>query len=136
MSMAKMNLVYTKPWFFPIIKFVFPEADWDKGVIITYGKNVYTKGPIPQSLIDHEQVHVDQQRYFPTWWVFRYLTSMKFRLQAEIPAHRAEYQALNREQKRRYLDVIAGRLSGPLYNNMISLSEARELILHEEKESN
>lgn len=133
-----MNIVHEKPRFFFILKLFFPEADWDAGVIVTYGKNIYCKYVLTHPLVMHEQTHVRQQEGKIIWWWFiKYSLYPKFRLSVEIPAHRAEYRAIAGfdGNKKGWLELIAGRLSGPLYNNMVTLDEAKKLILsNEEKE--
>lgn len=129
-----MKIKNTKPKYFWVLKYFFPEADWDKGVIVTYGKNVYCKHKLTDPLIAHEFTHVRQQT-FPIYWWFKYALSPKFRFSQELPAHRAEYQAIKGydNNKKEWLKLIAGRLSGPLYNNMVTLEEAKRLILHDKK---
>jgi hypothetical protein len=55
-----------------------------------------------------------------------------FRFAQELPAHIKEYQQFcigqPRPMRRLYLRVVAERLSGPLYGNMVNYDKAKELI--------
>lgn len=127
-----MILIHDKPKFWWLLKLFFPKAKWDEGVILTYGDKVYCKFDLGDELIAHEQVHVKQQKgRSKILWFLRYWASSKFRLSSEIPAHRAEYKAHSGNEKSRlvYLNFVASRLSGPLYKNMITLEEAKKLII-------
>ncbi len=119
-----MIIVHEKPKFFWLLKLFFPSADWGEGIIVTYGGKVYCNYYLTDSLIAHEQVHLNQQEGKIMWlWFLRYFFSPKFRLRVEIPAHRAEY-----ESDKENLKFIASRLSGPLYKNMLTYQEAVKLI--------
>lgn len=106
-------------------------------VIFCYAPNLYTfLDEIPDALIAHEAVHMYQQTNYPggaeAWWD-AYLTSTLFRYTEELAAHRTEYQYVlkqkpNRHDRRRALAQIAGRLSGPLYGNAVSLETAKKVI--------
>lgn len=126
--------IHKEPKYLWLIRLFFPSADFDKGVIITYAPYIFSKGPLSHSLVAHELTHVRQQR-FPFFWWFAYILSKRFRFNQELEAHRAEYNAitgtLNNFNKRMSLLAIADRLSGPLYNNMVSKEEARSLILNQ-----
>lgn len=114
---------------------VLPGA-YKPGVIFTYGDTVYspTVTDIRKELLAHEAVHVAQQADTgkDEWWDL-YLKDTNFRMLQELEAHRVEYQMLakmgyGRPYRRRYLQVIAKRLSGPLYGNVISTAKAKEAI--------
>lgn len=113
--------------FFWLLKLFFRSADWERGVIVTYGKNVYSKYPLTNELKAHEYTHVLQQTT-PLWWWLRYVVSPKFRFIQELEAHVNEYRAGSPTSER--LRQIAGRLASPLYNNMCTAGEARMLILY------
>lgn len=91
---------------------------------------------IPLSLIAHEAVHQGQQTAFEGgiegWWK-TYCLDGPFRLQQEIPAHRAELRSLlerssNRHARRTYLKMVATRLASPLYGRLVTLGEAKALL--------
>ena len=88
----------------------------------TYFKGTYhlaTGGEIGPALEAHEQVHCDRQGRNPDGWWNRYLSDIKFRLDEEVLAHKAEYETAirlvpNRQSRRAHLKIIAKRLSGSL----------------------
>lgn len=102
--------------------------------IFSYGDTIYNPFgcEMTKSLFAHEHVHYRRQNGNPSGWWEQYLASARFRLDEEIPAHRAEYLAFlewaSRHDRRRALTLMAERLSGPLYGRMISVSEAKNLI--------
>mgnify|MGYP001590905190 FL=1 len=121
--MEKFNLVHYPPWYLPVWRLRFSEAIWDNGVILAWGKKVYCKFTLDNSLIAHEKVHLKQQRFsyiYGLWWLVKYSFSARFRLLQEIPAHQAEYR-LNPN------DVVPQRLASSLYGNLITLRAARKL---------
>lgn len=106
-----------------------------QAILYAWGDTIYNPmgTKIPIQLYIHEQVHEKQQAGKPELWWKSYLASPKFRLDMELPAHRAEYVAYcrlgnNRRARRIYLNGIARRLSGPLYGGLISRKKAKELI--------
>lgn len=111
------------------------------GVLYAWGDRLYNPSGIKVMpwLMAHESVHGGRQlqRYLCTipgytpvenWWI-RYVHNPKFRLNEEILAHRAEWEAYknaiqNPTQRQFYLAMIAGRLSSPLYGSLITPTEA------------
>lgn len=70
-------------------------------------------------LIKHEEVHINQQKRMGKWkWLFKYATDKKFRLEQEIPAHKA---AIKHGQS---IEKAAGQLSRN-YNLDLTYAEAR-----------
>ncbi len=117
-----------------IRKYLNPTHD----VIFAYGDRIFNPQNtiIPRELIVHEEVHFGQMGNVPSrieeWWL-RYCLDKPFRLAQEIPAHQAEYrdyvkQGHGRSARRWRLRLIAKRMSGRLYGNLISLADARRLI--------
>lgn len=106
-----------------------------KPVIFTWGEAIYNpeSAPITPALMIHEAVHARRQGDDPAAWWRRYLVEPAFRLDEEIRAHVAEYGAIcaagNRHLKRFHLKLIARRLSGPLYGQIIPFAEARRILL-------
>lgn len=110
----------------------------NRPVIFTWGDTIYdpmSVGVTPE-LKAHEGVHFSRQTNDPekirAWWQ-QYLVDPAFRLDEELPAHRAEYKtfrALHRDPNARIraLYHIAAKLSGPLYGNLISDSKARQYL--------
>ena len=111
------------------------------GVIFSWGERIYNPGNeiIPPQLIAHEAVHGRRQVKGPccadvniiNWWR-QYINSWEFRLDEEIPAHRAEYQWFmdngNRSQRRSALKRTAARLGAPLYGGIITPAQAMNIL--------
>lgn len=106
----------------------------DKEVIFAWGNTIYNPSgfDISPELMVHETVHGARQLGDIEGWWQKYLNDSGFRMFEEILAHRSEYLYVmehgNRQQRRRALKIISDRLSGPLYNRMISNAHARSLI--------
>lgn len=124
-------IIHEKPKYLWLIELFFPFArgKWDKGLIITFHPWIFCKANLPKALIAHEETHLEQQKHPVIWWI-RYIFSVKFRLSQEIEAHRNEYRAINgsKNEKYRQLNLIAERLCGPLYKNLLTKEEAIEAI--------
>ena len=91
------------------------------------------RGDIPKWLLAHELEHTAQQGQSPDQWWKKYLAEPTFRFDAELAAHQAEYKMLrklerNPDKRSAEAQAIARRLSGPLYNNMVSFSDALQMI--------
>lgn len=109
-----------------------------KPMFFCYGNVIYnpTRRPIPPEIIAHERVHSMQQAMDsaggPARWWERYIEDKAFRLDQELPAHRAEFEHLGFVEDGRARDkalrAIAERLASPLYGNLISLDDARTRI--------
>lgn len=135
-----MKVVEARPPNYDEIRRVFPMAS-AKGVIFTFGQTIYNPSgvEIPPELMSHESVHAQRQGAsldgVMTWWG-RYLAEPQFRIEEELLAHRAEYRAFkgmvkDRKLVAQKLEIIAARMSGPLYNNAMTLALAKHLILAE-----
>lgn len=131
-----MQVVVGYPPNFAAISAAFPQAR-NTGVLFAYGEIVYNPSGvvIPPQLIAHEGVHEIQQVATggPSKWWTSYIDDAMFRLAQELPAHQAEFAHYCRRVKDRNLQAkmlhgIASRLSGPLYENVISFNEARRRI--------
>lgn len=141
-----MKILKAYPPNFTEIKAAFPAVVGRQGVLYSWGDKVYNPSGItvPEWLMRHEAVHFKQQQELAgphealegavrKWWDL-YIRSMAFRLLMEIPAHQVEYRAytaLNKDKKKRYLNDIASRLSGPLYGYMLTHDEAVKEILND-----
>lgn len=106
--------------------------------LFCWGQTIYNPFhvSVPKQLIAHERVHASQQFSLggpEQWWV-RYIEDAEFRLNQELPAHKAELAALlneygnNRDNRRRYLKMTAQRLRAPLYQFQLGDKEARALL--------
>lgn len=130
-----MHIVNSFPPNFVEIAMVFPQAG-NKGVIFTYGDTIYnpTGTEISLPLMVHEGIHSSRQQKdgVEAWWA-KYLADPEFRLEEELPAHRAEYRTFlttnkDRNARNLYLQAVANRLSGPLYGNLLTPWKARKEI--------
>ena len=129
-----MEVSNTHPPNYEQILLVFPQAA-NKGVIFTYGNTIYnpTGGPVSDELKAHEAIHCARQGNDIAGWWDRYLSDPEFRLDEELPAHRAEYRRFlfthrDREECNAYLLRISERLASPLYGHLVSPNQARRMI--------
>ena len=120
--------------------------------IFAWGSIIYNPygHKLGDELIAHEEMHgIRQTSWSPhvgfqikqdepkiqQWWR-DYLASPSFRLEEEIPAHRAEYRQLlrmhgnTRRNRRIYLTQVSKRLRNPLYqyNHLVSFEQAKAWI--------
>ena len=104
--------------------------------IVAWGDRIYNPAgfDLTPSLLAHEAVHCERQTRIglADWWN-RYLSDVDFMVDEEVAAHRREYDVFcaegrPRNERRRFLTFIAGRLSGPLYGRPIPLAKAVRLI--------
>lgn len=106
------------------------------GIIFTWGDTIYnpSKIDIPPDLIAHEQVHEQQQRQIggPKVWWEKYLEDPQFRFEQELAAYRAQYAyaraIYGRDQRRKLLDHVSRALAGPMYGNLVSPAQAKQMI--------
>jgi len=103
--------------------------------IFTYGKKIYNPAgrAIPEDLIIHEMVHQKQQGFFPRLWWRKYLRDPDFRFFQEAEAYAAEYKFICEKIKDKNYRVknlirFAQTLSGPIYGNITSFSDAKVYI--------
>jgi hypothetical protein len=134
-----VKIVVAQPPNFDEIVAAFPEAA-NKGVIFAWGDTIYNPSGahLPNYLLAHEAVHGHQQYSVgsPEFWWPRYIADVEFRLSQELPAHAAEYRIAiqeikDRNARERMLNTVALKLASKLYNNMITVGEARRKILNE-----
>lgn len=130
-----MKIVNHNPWFFWILKFFFPHLN-PTYTIVAFGDTIYTVRDLPEHLIVHEKVHLDQQHHsrFVGWiFFFFYIVRPSFRLRVEVEAYQAQWKYIEQTEvdanyKKKLLDWVVSDLSGPLYNNMITREEAERTI--------
>ena len=128
-----MKVIIARPPNYAEIADKFPLC---AGVIFAYGDKIYDPDGegVSAALVAHETVHGNRQIKMGVekWWR-SYLDDVGFRLDEELPAHRAEYFRATRgsslKQKAAMLDHIAGRLVSPLYLFDLSIEEAKRRIL-------
>lgn len=134
--MNKIKISFEKPPVYDSICRAFNIIP--RNVYFTYGDTLYNpdKLNVPPEIIEHEEVHMRQQNYnnedASLWWG-KYLREPEFRLNQEARGYGRQYEVIcdiikDRNQRNKYLFQLATSLSGPLYNNIISHSEAMKLI--------
>lgn len=132
-----MKVVRELPPLFDEIDAVFNIRD--QRVIFAWGDKIFApkqQGELPKALLVHEAVHGERQMAYPggvvAWWR-RYIAEPQFRLDEEIPAHKAELAHLLTKAKgpamrAHYLSRTAARLAGPLYGGLITIAEAKKAL--------
>jgi hypothetical protein len=101
---------------------------------------------MPQDLIEHEKVHLQQQFEYgdaDAWWD-KYLNDKTFRLEQELEATivqvkeiwRLPMKVMKKPEKRKYIQWIAKQLSGPMYGFMITYNEALAYLLKHGTDTN
>lgn len=102
----------------------------------TYGDTIYNPDNllVPDYIVVHEEVHMRQQNFTDaeSWWN-RYLDDVDFRIDQEAKAYAMQYDFMckvikDREQRLKIRNDLGKIMSGPIYNNVISQSEATALI--------
>lgn len=134
-TVDEMKIIEADPPMFARITEIFKQAV-KPGVMFCWGDTIYYPKPvakITEWLRAHEFIHNVQQNGDPVAWWEKYLISPQFRIEQEIPAHRAEYRVFclfnpDRRMRRFGLHQIASRLAGPLYNHSIKFDEAKRII--------
>lgn len=111
----------------------FP-ADFDKGVIVTYGEDIYYKYELNAWKLAHEKTHIKQQTEMGVekWWA-RYFEDVEFRLSQEIEAYRNEINWIKQNIKDRNKKFLMIRsiwqdLSSPLYGGICSMEQAKQYL--------
>lgn len=109
------------------------------GTLYCYGDTVYIPngGDLTPQLRAHESVHSGRQLSTeggPAGWWRKYIDDAEFRLDEEVPAHRAEYLAWcntepDRVRRAAAMAFIINRLSGPLYGNLLTRQAATRAVL-------
>lgn len=128
MTKAQIQIVEAFPPNIEKIRHHF--GDVPNNTVFTFGTTIYNpgKGKISEPLRIHELTHVAQQRDPYEWWD-KYCTDVEFRLEQEVEAYSNEFNCFrsmmkDRNKQVKYLHSIAQKLSGPLYGNIVTLSEA------------
>lgn len=130
-----MKISHEKPPIYERLVRVFG-IDWNDGIVITYGDTLHTKegNNIPNDLVVHEKTHTRQQEKIGimTWWE-EYIANPEFRIKQEAEAYRNQWKFListekNRERLFHKKLRLVDDLSGPIYGNVVSGSEALKLI--------
>lgn len=107
-----------------------------KGTVFCYGDTLYNpdNGPVDPSLIKHEETHMRQQESMGVekWWE-RYLVDVDFRVSQEVEAYQNQYREMkkwikDKNKLNRLLHTLASALSGPMYGNALSMTDALHAI--------
>lgn len=98
--------------------------------IFAYSPDIYTNYKLTSDLLVHENTHLEQQdRMGRDVWVKKFLNDPQFRLEQELEAYRKQLASILDSSKRQKMKLIcAENLSSDLYDNIISLSEAFDLL--------
>jgi hypothetical protein len=123
-----------------------------KPILFAFGEIIYNPMgvAIAPELLAHEAVHGRRQLgsaepgtargddAIRVWW-HRYINEPAFRLEEEIFAHIAEFAELcrlhgkrwvsQRNMRRTYAAHVARRLAAPLYGKLISVAQAKDILL-------
>lgn len=112
--------------------------------VFTWGDTVFAPqlapgSELPPDLMVHEEVHEKQQGNDPEDWWRKYLDDPDFRLEQELQAYGVQYAWVNaldvkRDGKDKFLDMIAGDLSSPMYGLHLTHAEAVSKIRNKAKE--
>lgn len=105
--------------------------------VFAYNGAIYNPSGVhlPRHLEVHEEVHIIQQAGKCDEWWDRYLSDPYFRFRQEVEAHHAQYKFIrsaesNREKVNYLVFFYAKALSGPMYGNLCTFSEALRAIKH------
>lgn len=103
---------------------------------LAYDHGIYAcnKAPLPPSkqLVVHEEVHFKQQDEYeggPDAWWSDYLGDERFRLEQEIEAYATQIAWHKNQGGREWcLHWAASAISSPLYGNLLTYEEAKEVL--------
>jgi hypothetical protein len=102
------------------------------GILYAWGDTLYNPSGIKVTpwILAHEELHGRRQMAagLKAWW-FDYMTSVVFRYEEELLAHRAEWVAYQGGEPSKYLQAISERLASKLYGLEITPEQAKEAIL-------
>lgn len=113
------------------------KVNFENGTVFTYGNkiHIYDKSRLDTPLFHHEAVHVRQQTKMGVemWWS-KYFLDKEFRLSQELEAYTRQVKSIKKHIKDRnrramYIHQICKDISSSMYGNMISLDEARKILL-------
>lgn len=132
-----MKISHNKPPHWLIMRMVF-KCDWNR-TAFAFGNTIYSKTELPDHIIKHESVHLEQQHhsFIGAWvWLVRYLFSKKYRYRMELEAYQEQWRFFRRHYAYNYhadfIAKVAGDLSGKLYGNIVSYDEAVRAIKNNE----
>ena len=103
-------------------------------VVFTYGDTIYNPhtDAVSDHLMVHESTHARQQGDDPDAWWDKYIADPEFRKEQELEAYANQYLFMKKACTNRvlkdFLYQIANDLSGQIYGNLMSLTEAESAI--------
>ena len=127
-----MNIKRKEPPNFQEIKLNLPITE---NSVFCYGDTIYTlsKEPIPEDIIEHEQIHSKQQGNDPADWWQTYLKDSNFRLEQELEAYVYQYKYAKEKHgsaaAKMCLEELAQNLA-KCYNIEVDYHKAHSLIRH------
>ncbi len=107
---------------------------WDDGIVIAWDGQIFSKNEIPPDLLEHEQVHLDQQSALgKEKWLKAYLRDPKARFEFEKEAYLKQVALIKRVVKQKnnlYLCIreVAQDFCSSLYGYELSLDEAMKIL--------
>lgn len=129
-----MKFIQEKPPIWDKIVERFPGLQWETGFAIAYGDTIYATYKLRPDVAVHESVHIEQQAHMDkdAWWD-KYLYDVNFRAMMEEPAYRAQAKFIresvpDKNQRHKLIHLIAQDLSGAMYGNMMTYSDALKLL--------
>jgi hypothetical protein len=130
-----MRIIEAPPPNIDAIKKVFPHVEKYKAVF-AYGDSIYNPygARFDPFMIAHEETHSIQQGDDVEGWWTKYLEDPNFRIEQEAEAYKVQYLAacaksIDKEKLDRYARRLAEALSGPIYGELISFTNALRLII-------
>lgn len=132
-----MRIERSRPPNWDAVIVAFPHVLRTHGVLFAWGDTIFNPDGVQVSAITHahEEEHSVRQAKLGSvevWWD-HYIKDPAFRFGEELPAHQVEYakayqDARHRNERRFYLNQIAGRLAGPLYGRLVNIDTAKGLL--------
>lgn len=116
---------------FPLMERYKAKFPIDHNTIFAYNGDIYTNSKLTDDLLVHENVHLEQQKRLGLeYWVENFLNSDEFRLEMEMEAYKKQVDSIWDTSKRQKLCIqCAQNLSSGLYGDIISLSEAFDILI-------
>ena len=136
--MDRMELVSELPPYWEDILEAVPGADPNTSAF-TWGNQIYVPNQktdkIGATVLQHEVQHSEQQDLIggPKEWWKRWVKDKAFRLEQEGEAYARQYWFFcsvkkDRNARARFLHQLCANMSGPMFGNMCTYAEAKEII--------
>lgn len=132
-----MSLLKRKPWW---LKLITKSYQWVTFYPNIYSPDEYLKIDSPEKLpvYNHEMIHIHQQLAYGKWkWLYKYLTSPKFRLEQESEAISNEMKFYPSNEAEAVARIYARDLTTTAYWHAASNDvEAYDMIMKEYRKFN